>query len=196
MAVIGAPLFEGAQAQDVQKLSDNSRGMSIQAPRGWYVAGPDVTKALAREGLERMESDEAQRKAYEASVKRSGFIFSVHRHAPGTPNQPNVSVVVLEENIAASPGIKDGCDYNTHVQKGLARMPGLTFTKKACTRATIGGKEFGTFEVEQRVGDQRVLQIYGSARISNNAVSFVQTYQDNATKSETSRIVNSLSFAK
>ncbi len=190
-------ITQSAQAQVLQKLSDSTRGMSIELPSSWYAAGQELARARANTGLDGINAkDEITRKRIEASVKRSGFIFSVYQHAPGTPNQRDVSVFVIEENIATSPGIKDGCDYNTHVQKVIALNPSLKITSALCKKRVINGKEFGTFEVEKRVGDEISQQIYGAIRVGDNAIGFIQTYHDGSTKSETTRIVASLRFTK
>lgn len=188
----------GAVAQETQKLEDPTRGMTLVAPKDWYLADSAAMRAIMKVGLSTVAgtADKTLRPAIEASIERTSTVFSVHRHAPGTPKKPNASVMVMEEDIAAFPGIKDGCDYTEHLRAMLKNSPGLEFRSTDCKTRTFGGKVFGYFVVNRRQGATNHTQIYAATRIGSNALASIQTFPADESDEETTRILESMRFAK
>lgn len=104
------------------------------------------------------------------------------------------SIVSVAEKLSMLQGIKDGKDYlEAYIKQAKASQ--LPYEFAEITTVKVGGKDMDMLKGTIDNGDLGVVtQEYYSTLIEGYSFNFILTYVDDASKAETDKILESVSF--
>ncbi len=106
-------------------------------------------------------------------LKSSLPLFGFFDAPPGTPGKNVISLVGMAENIAALPGIKNGCDYLSHVRTLLQNSAPQFSISEGCSQQTVNGSKLGMIVATTQVGKLTVTQKYQACVKGEHAIGIV-----------------------
>ena len=149
-------------------------GLQVSKPEGWYAQSPEETMKMSQGGANTIAGDDRSLKAMlDASLKSSLPLFGFFDAPPGTPGKNVISMVGMAENIAALPGIKNGCDYLSHVRTLLKSGAPQFSISESCSQQTINGSQLGMIVATTQAGKFTVTQKYLACVKGEHAIGVV-----------------------
>jgi hypothetical protein len=104
----------------------------------------------------------------------------------------NPGFIVVAEKVEDAP-IRTGTDYLAYARRAmeLSRLP---YSFGAISAETLGGKSFGTMDVEVNVGQSPVKQSYHATVMKGHALVFILSYRDEKDFRSEKQILESVRF--
>ena len=168
-------------------------GMSVKKPGGWYYQPAELTKKMSEAGGRMLSGDDKNMQAlFKESLNTTVALFTFFEHAPGTPVATNSSIVAVAENVKLFPGVKNGCDYLFHVRNILSHSAMDVDIEDGCASRKIDESIFGVLTVHSVINGISVNQKYYSCVQNEHAISIIQTYFGEDSKSKVDRALESV----
>jgi hypothetical protein len=167
--------------------------LTVEKPEGWYAQNSEELLALMKRGSDLVAGDDKNfRAALDASLKSSITIFFFSEVPPGTPGKPNPNLVSIAENITASPGIKNGCDYIALAKEIVNKSQIKIDFEDKCESKIVNGTEFKIVNAQINVGDRKIKQRYFALIKDSHAISVIQTFFDPESEAKVNQVLNSI----
>lgn len=203
LSVLALSLFACSDKEPVTsvitKSTDGKRytnayfDIQVDKPEGWFAQDPEQTIKQGSQGARVVAGDDKNMKAILAeSIKTTVPIFAFFKHEPGTPVKFNPSVIAVAENIEVMPGIKTGCDYLFHARSLLKNAAIELEVTDDCHTESINNAPLGYFDARISVNGADIYQKYYACIKNQHALSFIQTYFDDQSRSEVYQVISSL----
>jgi hypothetical protein len=168
-------------------------GLSIKKPESWYAQNVEEAMQLSARGAQVMSGDDKNMKAaLEASLKASLPLFGFFEFPPGTPGKPNPNVGAVAENIAAFPGVKDGCDYLASMKQVIENSQMNMSFGDSCQKEKISGSTFGYVNASIKMGNALISQRYWACKKGDHAIAIVQTFHSEQQDAATTEIIKTI----
>lgn len=168
-------------------------GLAVTKPDGWYSQAPEDTMKLNSKGASLMAGDNQNMKAIiDDALKSSLPLFAFFQFEPGTPGKLNANIISVAENIEVLPGIKSGCDYLSHARTLLENAAMKVNVAEGCKTRTVNNAKLGYLDISMNLQGITVLQRLYSCVNKQHALSFTQTYFDDAGRAAVEEIVDSI----
>ncbi|MDZ7803923.1 hypothetical protein [Thiohalophilus sp.] len=172
-------------------------GLEVEKPADWYAQSAEETILLQQQGNKVLSGDDKNmQKLIEAAMESSLPLFGFFEYPPGTPGKMNPNVLSVAENIKLYPGIKEPCDYVEAVKQVLQQGQLKYEFDGECQSSTIGGKPAGYMDASLHVGTFDIAQRYHAMITDGYAISFIQTYTDEASRSKVDKVMDSIQFTR
>lgn len=181
-----------------QKVSENTYvnktfGLTATAPDGWFVADNALNEKLMDVGLDIATAGNDQMKAIaDVARKSSSNIFTFSKNPPGAPVEFNPVVMAFAENVSSAPGIRTGKDYFFHVKRALEQSAIDTEVVDGFRTRKIGGQDFDQMDMRMTMNGIAIEQSLYAARHGDHVVSITQAYHNDADRSETAAVIDSI----
>jgi hypothetical protein len=102
--------------------TNSTFGFTYKYPKDWVVHGEATNQRIRDIGKEKIVETGRSRASVEVALKGTYSLLTVFRHPLGTPGITfNPAILVMAENIAYAPGIKNGEDYLLNLRAVLAK---------------------------------------------------------------------------
>jgi hypothetical protein len=172
-------------------------GVSVEKPANWYAQNVKEMIMSQQRGSQTLAGDDQNMQAMlDAAAKSSLPLFGFYEYPPGTPGKINPNVLSTAENIQMFPGIKDPCDYITAVQNILKQGQLKYSFDSNCKHGKISDHESGYLDASLTLGKLEIYQRYYAVIKDGYAISFIQTYTDDANHEKVNRVINSIKITR
>lgn len=190
---------KGSAAEALTISTDNVHfhnkkfGLSIKKPESWYAQNVEEAMQLSARGAQVISGDDKNLKAaLEASLEASLPLFGFFEFPPGTPGKPNSNVGGVAENIAAFPGVKDGCDYLASMKQVIENSQMNMSFGDSCQKEKISGSTFGYMNASIQMGNALINQRYWACKKGEHAIAIIQTFHNEEQEVATTDIIKTI----
>jgi hypothetical protein len=154
-------------------------GFSYKYPKGWVVHGEATNERIRELGRQRAEeSGKLSKEGAEVAINNTYQLLTLFRYAVGTPGIAfNPAILVMAENVAYAPGIKNGKDYLFNVRV-LMRKGGSPALLKDPTEYRFAESQFFRDDYAVEVNGVHTVQAYFATIAQGYAVVFVFIGED------------------
>lgn len=169
-------------------------GLTISAPEGWYVADSELMRKIMKAGAEAAASNMSavEKAGTEASVERTGTIFSFSQFPPDSPVDFSAQLMGLTEDVSMMPGIKRGSDYLFHVRRSMMQSTLRPTIADGYVTRKIGGQDFDRMDASADANGQHVLQRYYAAPHKGLVFTIIQTYRNEQDLAELDKVLDGI----
>src|ERR1044071_1806163 len=173
--------------------SNADLGFSFTYPKGWVVHGEATKERILEIGREKIaESGAAPKPAVEVALKNTYQLLTVFRHPLGTPGITfNPAVLVMGENVAYAPGIKNGNDYLLNVRAILLKT-GAQVLHKDPIECRFAGSQFFRDDLDVQVNGVHLVQTSFATLIKGYALVFIFLGEDQKSADEIAKAMETL----
>ena len=167
------PAFESGITSDSVYINQFYK-IEFSVPKGWIIDKKTQLEAIVRTGTDALAGDNNYSKAaLETSLKRTGYLLMANKYLAGAPVALNPSLILMSEDLSASPGVLSGADYLYHVKQSIDL--GQALESKEIKKIIINGKEFGVMDATAKK-NASIKQTYYSTIINRHSIVFIITY--------------------
>jgi hypothetical protein len=169
-------------------------GFSLKIPEGWQVQDAESRKKFLQKGRQLSGGKETQlQEALEQAEQNTLNLLMLFRFPLGSTEAYNPGFIVVAEKLAEDAPIRSGTDYLAYAKRAmeLSRLP---YSFGAISAETLGGKSFGTMDVEVNVGKSPVKQSYHATVMKRHALVFILSYRDKEDFRSEKQILESVRF--
>lgn len=169
-------------------------GVSLNFPKEWVFQSADEMVETMEAGLEIVAGDNADKKKKLDLAKTKTLNLLMASKFSLDSGEIGPSIVSVAEKLSMLQGIKDGKDYlEAYIKQAKASQ--LPYEFAEITTVKVGGKDMDMLKGTIDNGDLGVVtQEYYSTLIEGYSFNFILTYVDDASKAETDKILESVSF--
>lgn len=195
-----------AQSTSKNALTVNERGntyvnrllgVSVEKPANWYAQSVEEMIMSQQQGSKALAGkDENMQAMLDAAAQTSLPLFGFYEHPPGTPGKLNPNVLSIAENIKMFPGVTDPCHYIQSVQNILKQGQLKYSFDSECLHKMISGHKSGYLEASLTLGKLKIYQRYHAILKDGYAISFIQTYTDDASFKKVNQVFNSIKITR
>jgi hypothetical protein len=192
----GAPMGQQVAAQiGLGQLSGHTYThehfkLSVTIPEEWYIQKSSEADQLAKAGSTLIK--EEARAAMDAAKQRTLNLVSAFKHPPGTPVPFNPNLIVMAENLAFLPGLKEGRDYLNLLQQSMANMTIKYEFDPVETGQKIGSLPAGRLQARAQIAGRNVNQEYYAARSGDYFLVVILTFSSDAERDALRTILTSM----
>jgi hypothetical protein len=168
----------------------------LKIPKGWHVASKEQNEAMQKQGQELITKDnQSLKKMIKASEISTATLLTCFKYREDEFMDFNPSVMVIVENIQATPGVRSGQDYLKNAHKFLKQLSiNYTDIDTEYKKETFGAKEFYRMRTTVELPESKIYQTYYSGIINNFSFNFICTYQSREDQKEMEKMLKSLKF--
>lgn len=168
----------------------------LDLPKGWIVASKEQTDNLTKMGKELIAGDDANMKAIiSASEVNNATLLSINQYAVGSPVDYNPGLVLIAENIVASPGIKSGSDYLFLSRRLLEHAQvQYDYIDEDFEKEFIDNQEFYLMNCSINYLGFNIQQVYYSTIINEFSLNAIISFVDEEQKNNLIEIIHSMEF--
>jgi hypothetical protein len=168
-------------------------GLSLTFPKEWVFEDADQMLKLMEAGQEVVAgNDKAKKKMLDLAQTKTLNLLMASQF-PLDSGKSGPSAIAVAEKISMLQGIKDGKDYLESSKKQMVATK-LPYEFEEVKSVKVGGKDMDVMKVSINTGAAVVNQEYYSKIIEGYAFNLILTYVDDASKAETDKILESISF--
>ncbi|MHA6531880.1 hypothetical protein [Paenibacillus sp. BAC0078] len=168
-------------------------GLSLSFPKEWVFQNADQMMEVVKAGQEAVAGgNEAKSKMLDLAKTKTLNLLMASKF-PLDSGKTGPSAVAVAEKISMLQGIKTGKDYLESSKKLLVDSK-LPYEFKDVTTVKVGGKDMDLMQATINTGTVVVTQDYYSIIMDGYALNFILTYTDDASKAETDKILESVTF--
>ncbi|WP_019911274.1 hypothetical protein [Paenibacillus sp. HW567] len=168
-------------------------GLSLSFPKEWVFQNADQMMEVVKAGQEAVAGgNEAKSKMLDLAKTKTLNLLMASKF-PLDSGKTGPSAVAVAEKISMLQGIKSGKDY-LEASKKLLVDSKLPYEFKDVTSVKVGGKDMDLMQATINTGTVVVTQDYYSIIMEGYALNFILTYTDDASKAETDKILESVTF--
>lgn len=168
-------------------------GLSLSFPKEWVFQNADQMMEIVKAGQEVVAGgNEAKSKMLDLAKTKTLNLLMASQF-PLDSGKTGPSTIAVAEKISMLQGIKTGKDYLESSKKLLVDSK-LPYEFKDITTVKVGGKDMDLMQASINTGTVVVTQDYYSMILDGYALNFILTYTDDASKAETDKILESVTF--
>jgi hypothetical protein len=166
--------------------------LAVTIPDAWYIQKKSESDQLAQAGQAVIKQDAQGQAVMQAAQQRTLTLLSAFRHPPGTPVPFNENLVIVAENLAFLPGLKEGEDYLKLSEKSLAALAIKYEVEPIETGFHIGSHPAARLRVHLHVQDKLVEQEQYAARFGDYFLLVLLSFGDDEQRDALRAILDSL----
>lgn len=153
-------------------------GMKLQLPENWVAQTQEQTEAIMEMGKNLVAGDNKEMKTQiEASEVKTANLLALFEHEIGAPVDFNANMMVIAENIKASPGIRSGKDYLFQARKMLQMSQfQYDYMSEEFEYEDINGTDFYKLHTISNFASMEIKQTYYSTVIKNFSINIIISY--------------------
>lgn len=168
-------------------------GLSLTFPKEWVYQDADQMMKLMEAGQEVVAGgNEAKNKMLDLAKTKTLNLLMASKF-PLDSGKTGPSAIAVAEKISMLQGIKNGKDYLESSKKLMVDSQ-LPYEFQEIKTVKVGGKDLDMMQATINTGEMVVTQEYYSSIIEGYAFNLILTYTDEASKAETDKILESISF--
>ena len=159
----------------------------------WIVQNQEQVGELMKKGQRLVAGeDEELKSVIKASMITSATLLTIFKHEVGAAVESNPSFLIIAENTAGFPGIKNGKDYLFHSKKLLEQSQLPYYFEKDVIETQIGDSEFHVLEAKLDILGKTIIQEYMTTVVNGFSLSFVISYTNDEERAELNKIIASI----
>ena len=168
----------------------------IELPNNWIPQSKEQTDRLANLGKELIVGENEELKAViKASEVNTVNLVTVFQYEIGSAVEFNPSMVIMAENLATSPGIKNGGDYLFHARRFLQQsQTAYEYLSDSFEEEIINGTVFHKMNANRSFMGLDIKQVYYSTTQRGFSFNVIVSYVNDEQKNVLSESVHSLTF--
>ena len=166
--------------------------LAVTLPDEWYIQKKSESDQLAQASEAVLKQNAQGQAVRQAAQQRTLTLVSAFRHPPGTPVPFNENLVILAENMAFLPGLKEGQDYLKLAEKSLAALSIKYEVEPIETGFKIGSHPAARLRVHLHVADKIVEQEQYAARFGDYFLLVLLSFGDDQQRDVLRGILESL----
>jgi hypothetical protein len=168
----------------------------LKIPKGWHVASKEQNDAMKKRGEELVGAEnESLKKMIKASEINTATLLTCFKYREDEFMEFNPSLIVIAENIQATPGIHSGSDYLKASTKTLKQLSiNYTDIDTEYKKENFGGTDFYRMRTTVELPESKIYQTYYTAIVKNFSFNFICTFQTREDLREMEKVLKSLKF--